>query len=46
MGILLKVFGNNFNGALRTGAQFGIDDPLLVISACAAVFVEGTFILV
>ncbi|KIM77132.1 hypothetical protein PILCRDRAFT_12306 [Piloderma croceum F 1598] len=31
------VFGKNFNGALRTGAQFGIDDPLLVISACAAV---------
>jgi len=38
------IFGNNFNGAVRTGAQFGVDDPLLVISACAAVFVGAMFI--
>ncbi|KAF7981356.1 hypothetical protein HWV62_33815 [Athelia sp. TMB] len=31
------VYGNSPDGALRTGAQFGVDDPLLVISACAAV---------
>lgn len=38
------VYGGNADAAARTGAQWGVDDPMLVVSAMAAVSVASSLV--